>query len=141
MNKTLIALIVVVILGGGYFLLSSNKTEDSVTIPLVTATPTASTSASPSAKIEENIVTVTTTGFEPQTLRIKAGTKVTWENKSGQAVTVNSDPHPAHTSWPFLNLGSFADGSSVSITFDKAGTYTYHNHFDASMKGTVVVSD
>lgn len=62
-----------------------------------------------------------------------------WTNKSGATATVNSDAHPTHLLWPFLNLGSFDDGKSLSVVFDKAGTYTYHNHFSPSQKGTVIV--
>lgn len=67
------------------------------------------------------------------------GTTVVWVNNNGQAATVNSDPHPTHTLFPFLNLGGFEDGSSVSAKFDKVGVYTYHNHLDPTETGTVIV--
>lgn len=96
--------------------------------------------ASPSAAVDEqNAVTLSQTGFSPATITVKAGTKVTWTNKSGIDATVSSDPHPAHTDYPPLNLGKFSDGATHSLTFDKPGTYGYHNHFNASEKGTVVV--
>lgn len=140
MNKILIGVAVAIVAVGGFFILSGNKTNNTATVS-VSSTPSSApaTSASPSAKMEQAKVTVTANGFEPQTLKIKVGTKVTWENKSGTTVTVNSDPHPIHNFWPFLNLGSFADGSSVSATFDKVGVYTYHNHLNPSEKGTVIV--
>lgn len=144
MNKILIGTAVVIVAVGGFFILSGNKTNNTATVnvlssPLATPTASATTSVSPSAKAGETIVTVTANGFEPRTLTIKVGAKVTWTNKSGETVTVNSDPHPAHTLWPFLNVERFNDGSSASITFDKAGTYTYHNHLNSSQKGTVIV--
>ncbi|HYM65541.1 MAG TPA: cupredoxin domain-containing protein [Candidatus Sulfotelmatobacter sp.] len=138
-NKFLwIAVLVIVVLGlGGYFLLG-NKTSP--------ANPTQNTSQNQATTPTEAMqkessasVSVTSSGFEPQTIKIKAGTKVVWTNSSGGPVTVNSDPHPTHTLWPFLNLGKFDDGSSVSVVFDKAGTYTYHNHFSPEQKGTVIV--
>lgn len=84
-------------------------------------------------------VSVTQSGFEPQTITIKPGVTVVWSNKSGGDVTVNSDNHPTHLLWPFLNLGKFANGSKVSVVFKTAGTYTYHNHLNPSQKGTVIV--
>lgn len=87
----------------------------------------------------ENTVTLTADGFSPPTLTIKSGTQVTWINKSGTDATVNSDPHPIHTDYPPLNLGNFADGETLSLTFDKPGTYSYHNHFNPGQKGRIVV--
>lgn len=103
--------------------------------------PTIQTQASPSAQpnIGSATVTLTQSGFDPQTLTVKVGTKVTWTNKSGATATVNSAVHPIHALFPFLNLGSFDDGSSVEVVFDKTGTYTYHNHLNPSQTGTVVV--
>ncbi|SRR5258708_24793979 len=139
MNKILIGTAVVIVVAVAAFALLSNKTNKPTAVSVSSTPMPTSTTASPSAKMDERTVTVTKNGFEPQTLKVKAGTKVTWTNKSGTIVTVNSDPHPTHALWPFLNLGTFADGSSVSATFDKAGTYTYHNHLDPSMTGTVIV--
>lgn len=145
MNSKILITAVVIILGFGAFMLLSNKNNKTVltTLPspsaAATATPETTTSASPSAKIEEAKVTVTANGFEPQTLKIKAGTKVTWTNKSGTTANVSSDNHPTHLLYPFLNLGSFSDGSSVSVTFEKSGTFTYHNHLNPSQRGTVIV--
>ena len=84
-------------------------------------------------------VTVTNNGFEPKDLKIKAGNRVIWTNKTESTVTVNSDNHPTHLLWPFLNLGSFKKGESVSVTFKKAGKYTYHNHYNPSQKGIIIV--
>lgn len=107
----------------------------------VQVSPTPAAVASPSAQENqgEKMVNLTKAGFEPGTITVKVGTKVTWINKSGETATVNSDPHPTHTLWPFLNLGSFNDGASVSVTFDKTGTFTYHNHLNPSQTGEVTV--
>ena len=78
-------------------------------------------------------------GFSPQTLTIKKGDTVLWINKSGKNVTVNSDSHPTHNLYKFLNKGEFASGSSVQVTFEQEGTFTYHNHLNPSQKGTIVV--
>lgn len=126
---------------GGY---SSNQTGQSpqpTTQQQVTTQPTAgSQTETPStATVQKNTVTLTQDGFSPATLTVKAGETVTWVNKSGTDATVNSDPHPTHENYTPLNLGKLSDGGTLSLKFDKSGTYGYHNHFDASQKGTIVV--
>lgn len=138
MNSKLVLVIVLVVLVLGGLLLfnnsnTNNTNSDNTTNQNLTPTKT------DSVKTENADVEVTSSGFTPQTISIKAGTTVVWTNKSGGAVTVNSASHPTHLKWPFLNLGKFDDGTSVSVVFEKAGTYKYHNHLDASQIGTVVV--
>lgn len=94
---------------------------------------------SSSAVQQQNLVTLTSSGFSPATLTIKSGQTVTWINKSGEGATVNSNPHPVHTDYPPLNLGSFASGASLSLSFPKAGTYGYHNHLNPSETATIIV--
>lgn len=139
MNKYLIGGAILVVIAG--FVLLNNKAGTKNVQTSSSPSSVTSPSASPSAveQTGEKMVNLTKAGFEPGTITIKVGTKVTWVNKSGETATVNSDPHPTHTLWPFLNLGSFDDGASVSVIFDKAGTYTYHNHLNPSETGTVVV--
>ncbi len=87
----------------------------------------------------ENIVTLTATGFAPSPLTIQAGETVAWVNGSGRLATVDSAPHPAHTDYPLLNLGEFADGETLTLTFPDPGTYYYHNHLDATQFGSIIV--
>lgn len=103
------------------------------------ASPTTTQATSTTAQQSQNTVTLTANGFSPASLTIKAGQTVTWVNKSGEAATVNSAPHPVHTAYPPLNLGSFPDGGTLSLKFDKPGTYGYHNHLNPSERGTIVV--
>lgn len=84
-------------------------------------------------------VVVGKNGFSLQTLTIKKGETVVWINQSGGNVTVNSDPHPTHNLHRFLNKGEFSSGSSVQVTFEETGTFSYHNHLNPSQKGTIVV--
>lgn len=154
MNKTwmmiAVAVVVVAVLGGGFYFLNQGKTVNAPATPTPTVgameiSPTAMEAASPSgAMMEDKMaaekkVSLTKAGYSPASITIKAGTKVTWTNNSGEDATVNSDPHPTHTNYPPLNLGKFSDGDSLSLTFDKPGTYGYHNHFKPSEKGTVIV--
>ncbi|MDP2649607.1 MAG: cupredoxin domain-containing protein [bacterium] len=135
MKKVLIIVFgLIVIIGAVFFVRTKNKgsTTDTVTInkSTVIATPT---------KLTEEIISVTSDGFSPQTITVKSGTKATWVNKSGGFVTVNSDPHPTHQFYSPLNLGRFNNGSSVQLNFNKAGKYGYHNHLKPAQTGTVVV--
>ncbi|MCL5970242.1 MAG: cupredoxin domain-containing protein [Patescibacteria group bacterium] len=135
MNNKLVWLVVaVLVVGGGGALLLSNKSNNQ---PAQTVNQAQNTT--PTQQMEESNVTVTGSGYEPKTITVKQGTKVVWKNTSGGPVTVNSDAHPTHLLWPFLNLGKFEDGSSVSVVFEKPGTYTYHNHLNVSQVGTVIV--
>lgn len=106
-----------------------------------------STQQSPSEatkKVQEIIrntkeIALTKNGFEPKSITISAGTRVLWTNKSGENGSVNSDPYPTNVYWKFLNLGLFSDTQSVSVTFEKAGKYTYHNQFHPEQTGIVIV--
>ncbi len=143
MNKILIAAVGIIVIIGGVFLLSSNANKNSTSTQTIVPTQT-ETQATTSPTIQEDTasgaaVTLASNGFNPTTLTVKVGTKVAWTNKSGENATVNSTPHPTHTAYPPLNLGSFADGASVSLVFDKTGSYGYHNHLNASQTGTVIV--
>lgn len=129
----------------GIFLINPKKPSSPTTKSgTTTPTPTHSIiSITPprvdSSQVNSNDVTLTTTGFQPDTLTVKVGIYVTWVNKSGKSATVNSDDHPTHIKYPFLNLGEFKPDSTLQTLFDKAGTYTYHNHFNPSQKGTIIV--
>lgn len=89
--------------------------------------------------VEDVVVTLTNTGFEPAEVNIAPGTAVIWVNQSGKTATVNSSPHPQHTDYDPLNLDQFKDGESLSFTFDAPGTYKYHDHLNSSHFGTVIV--
>jgi len=69
--------------------------------------------------------------FDPKVIEIKAGDTVTWTNNDNFTHTVKVDGQSDH---------KVGRGDSVSIKFDKAGTYHYvctlHSH---DMHGTVVV--
>lgn len=91
------------------------------------------------ARVPQEKVTLTGSGFNPQTLTIKTGTMVIWENKSSAAGSVNSDDYPTNLKYRFLNLGKFEGSSTVGTTFTKPGTYAYHNQSNPNQKGTVIV--
>lgn len=134
-----LALVVLVaVLIAGYLLLQTNANKQN--------NPTQNTNVTQNAGIKEETkqlfqenVTLTATGFNPQTLTVNKGTRIVWLNKSGTDGTVNSDNHPTNLLFPFLNLGRFSNDSSVSVMFTKSGKYTYHNALKPDQKGTIVV--
>lgn len=134
-NKVVAGLIVVMVVVGAVFLLSNKASQTNKTVntqPITTVSPT-------SSERQTSDVVVTSKGFEPATITITRGNRVVWLNKSGKDVAVASNDHPTHLLYPPLNLGRFPDGSSVQLIFDKPGTYGYHNHYNPTQNGTVVV--
>lgn len=135
MRLILIGAVVLVVVIAGVLLVSNKSTTQTGT---QSSNPTQSTTA-PQDESKEAAVSVTANGFEPATLTVKVGTNVVWTNNSGDPVTVSSDSHPTHLRFPFLNLGSFDNGKTVSVVFEKAGTFTYHDHLHPERTGTVTV--
>lgn len=126
------------VIAGGV-LLFTNRPNKSVKIDNSAEQTTQTGSGTPTAIPNMTTVEVTAQGYSPKTITVKTGARVIWINKTDGAVTVNSANHPTHTVYPPLNLGEFPKGSSVQLVFDKPGTYTYHNHFNPSQTGTVIV--
>ena len=83
-------------------------------------------------------------GFSPGSVSIQEGDTVTWTNNTSvESHSVYSNSHPSHLIYAPLNLGSIGTlGGTVSLVFGHgtAGTYGYHDHFNASLTGTVVVA-
>lgn len=137
-NKILlIALILFFILGGFLFLKNNNKNEENKTSNNISSTQKDQETSS--LKDQEVVITLDKSGFNPKTLVVKPNTRVLWINRSGSLASVNSDPHPKHTTYSPLNLGQFQNDSSVQLVFNKEGTYNYHDHLNPSKKGVVIV--
>lgn len=83
-------------------------------------------------------VCMTASTFDPTTLTVSAGTRVTWQNGSSTGHTVTSNPGSGET---FDE--SVGGNSSFSFTFNTAGTYGYHCRIHGSptsgMHGTIIV--
>ncbi len=82
-------------------------------------------------------------GFSPSAITIKKGTSVLFLNKTGKKASVASNDHPAHLLYPeFDQYKTDAKGKDeFRFTFEKAGTWGYHDHLNASMTGTVTVTE
>ena len=70
--------------------------------------------------------------FDPGTIKIKAGDTVTWTNNDNFTHTVKVEGEEDH---------KVGRGDSVSITFDKPGSYDYVCTLHSKdMSGTVIVT-
>ena len=79
--------------------------------------------------------------FKPQTIRISAGTKVTWVNDDSVDHYINTDSHPAHSYFPDQNSKALMKKDSYSLTFDKAGIYPYHCSAHADSMTAMILVD
>ena len=86
-------------------------------------------------------VTYSIDGFTPDTIRIKKGDTVLFENVPGKQASIASNEHPAHLLYPeFDQYKTNQRGKTeFRFTFDKVGTWKYHDHLNSTMTGTVVV--
>lgn len=112
--------------------------------------------AVPSSSAMKNEVTYTGNGFSPKSLTVKKGDTVTWLNKDSDQLWVASGVHPDHTLYDgtsraqhcpntantaFDQCKGMPTGQSYSFTFNKVGTWEYHNHLNPSESGEVVVTE
>lgn len=147
-KKALIAVgvLVIIIAGAAFWLLRpAPETNESATSTADTATTEATTSprsdestgSAPDA--QETVITYSDNGYSPSTITVKTGDTVTIKNTSSQSMMFDSDPHPAHTTNPELNVDTVPAGESKSFVVNRTGTFGYHNHLNAREKGTIIV--
>lgn len=80
--------------------------------------------------------------FFPSELKIKKGDTVMWTNSDSSPAWPASAVHPTHQVYPgFDALKGLSKGESYSFTFDKVGSWKYHDHLNPSTTGVVVVSE
>ena len=78
-------------------------------------------------------VTIQNFAFNPPTISVKVGTKVTWTNQdsTGHTVTFDTGSDTSDT---------LANAATYDHTFAAAGSFTYHCKIHPTMKGTVTVT-
>lgn len=116
------------------------------TTPTPTPTSTTTTSAAMTAQVSYDGHT-----FSPATITVAKGGKVTFTDTASAQMWVASDPHPTHTNYDGTtraqhcasgatpSFDQCSPGATYSFTFGKAGSWSYHNHFNPAAMGTVVV--
>lgn len=123
------------------------------------------TDTTPSATVEAGVsvgtsapvtVTYTDQGFSPKSVSVAVGSNVKFVNNSTHSMWVASDVHPTHakydgtstsqhcvsgsaTGGTFDECTAITPGTVYTFAFAKAGSFTYHNHVQASDSGIVTV--
>lgn len=150
--------ILIIVVGGGYWYVTS---QTGTPAPGAEDTQAAAGSANEDqglgdvsqAPMEATVTYTAAAAFQPQTVTIKKGGTVTWVNRSGTDMWIGSAPHPDHDGYdgttrsehcaadyagskPFDQCST---GDTFSFTFDKVGSFNYHNHRDEENYGTIRV--
>lgn len=99
-------------------------------------------------------VEMSSSGFSPDSLTVKAGDTVTFLAVDGSNRWPASAFHPTHTAYPGSNIqkcgsgeeesifdscGGVPDGQSWSFRFDERGSWNYHDHEDSKVFGKIIV--
>lgn len=163
----LAVLAAILILGGGgawwymqqQALAEANKNLPLPTVSEVTPPDETGTTTPPvggpgvSISLPKTVVVTYTAkgGFSPTTTVIMKGDTVTFTAEDETSMWVGSADHPSHTKYDTTDLKTHCaegatpsfdqckTGASYSFTFDKSGTFNYHNHVGAPQKGTIIV--
>lgn len=103
---------------------------------------------------EVHTIEMTTTGFKPRSLTIKAGDTVVFENKDRNRHWPASAVHPTHTVYPGSSINKCGTseeenifdackgmerGEEYSFAFIEKGTWNYHDHLNSALTGEIVV--
>jgi len=96
------------------------------------------------ARTKVKRVSIKDFAFTPQTITVKAGTKVTWKNADSVVHNVTSTNSMETTAkvTRMFGSGSLSKGQSFSFTYRKKGTFFYECTIHASMAsmhGKVIV--
>ena len=94
---------------------------------------TASVFAKPASAITNNDeIIIQNFLFQPSTLTVKVGTKVTWINR-------DDEPHTATDTEKRFGSKALDTGDSFSTEFRKPGTYNYYCALHPKMTGKIIV--
>jgi plastocyanin len=111
--------------------------------PILTTTTPVPTPISQGTGVSANTVTIKDFAFTPQTITIKRGEIVRWENLEPQ-INERDISHRVVFTDPTGNIIKYdssvlSPGQSWSQKFTDAGTYSYHCKIYSQMTGTVIV--
>ncbi len=129
---TILVLIIVGVIVAGVFVRMKSDNKK-------TAEPASTTSPSETREVAK--VSITPGGFLPATIKVKVGTQVNWTNDDSANHQIAADPFKTHEMLPELyDEEPIGPNDSFGFTFEKAGTYTYHDELNpGKFSGTVIV--
>lgn len=129
LQKMLFVLVGILLISVGYYILSIRRPNEN---PPIVSKP-------------EQVahVQITSDGFSPETISIKKGSSVNFENTDTLPHWIASDPHPTHSNLPELDSRqALLEGDTYVFTFQEAGVFTYHDHLNPfDLNGTVIVEE
>ena len=152
----IVVIVLIVIVGFLIFNLQANKgasSQDAESSNLQTGNENVEETIVENAG--NNIIEITSSGFSPKTLTINQGDKVTFVNKDSQEHWPATAVHPTHTVYPgsdikkcstaeksniFDACRGLAQGEEYSFTFNEKGSWNYHDHLVAGLRGTIIVN-
>lgn len=115
------------IIGLSFVIWKSNSYEAAPTEKFVTVSGTA-------------VIKMGDDSYSPQNIQIKKGSKVQFVNSASSLRWPASDLHPSHLIFPeFDPKEPIGIGSTWEYTFDKVGSWGYHDHLAPYITGTIRV--
>ena len=96
------------------------------------ATPAAAMAQGGGGGASTDLVAIADFAFDPETVTVDAGTKLTWTND-------DEAPHTATADDGSFDTGTLKLDDTGAVAIDQPGTYTYYCRFHPFMKGTVEV--
>lgn len=148
-----VVIILIVVILGAIFLL--NRGQEEVVEGELEETETIPAGEKTDVGQKENVVEITSSGFNPSTINIKKGEMIKFVNKDSSEHWPASAFHPTHKIYPgsgiekcgteeeseiFDVCKGLRKDESYSFTFNNRGSWNYHDHLNPSSKGVVVVS-
>ena len=86
-------------------------------------------------------ITITAAGVSPSSVTVAPGSRVTFVNNDSRPHEMDSDPHPAHTDCPEINVGFIAAGQSgTTQNLNTVRNCGFHDHQQpnvTSLMGTI----
>lgn len=131
-SKFVIIVIIVATIIGVYFYIQKSPVQ----------APVIQENVQPSSIEEVSKITVNYTdkGFIPPLIEIQKGQTVQFVNQSAGGMWIGSGPHPTHTEYPeFDAKKNFPNGGIYEFTFNKVGSWSYHNHIGSEKTGMIIV--
>lgn len=120
--------------------------SDSPTTPSPSPSPSPSPTPTPSpAPGNETTITISAAGVvSPKSITVSPGTRVTFVNNDTRVHDMNSDPHPAHTDCPEINVIGFLTAGQTRLTanLNTVRTCGYHDHnqdTNTNLQGTIII--
>ncbi|WP_054848608.1 hypothetical protein [Methanoculleus chikugoensis] len=100
------------------------------------ATETPPGTPAAAAVVADETVSITESGYVPDTLTVPTGTTVGWTNDASTNQTVSAT---GGATGGFFDSGMLAPGDSYTYTFNAAGNYTYQSQ-TTGINGTIIVT-